>query len=50
MDQQIADKQKFWIGCMTSLSNHAKTPITELKKMDVMDFFALLSIVEEKDK
>jgi hypothetical protein len=35
---------------LTSVARETGTSITELRHLDIMDFFALLSVVEEKSK
>jgi len=35
------------MGLMTAVSSKAATSIADLQKMDVFDFFALLSVVEK---
>ena len=49
MDTTLANQARFWAGCLTSVSTQAGTPLTELKKMDVFEFFSLLSVVEERN-
>lgn len=49
MDTMLTNNMKFWAGCLTSVSTQSGTPITELKKMGVFEFFALLSVVEERN-
>jgi hypothetical protein len=44
----LTDQREFWMGILSGLSAKASTPITELRKMDVFDFFALLSVVEKQ--
>jgi hypothetical protein len=46
----LTDQREFWMGMLSGLSSKAATPITELRKMDVFDFFALLSVVEKNSE
>jgi hypothetical protein len=48
LDKMLTDQREFWMGILSGLSAKASTPITELRKMDVFDFFALLSVVEKQ--
>jgi len=48
LDKMLTDQREFWMGMLTGISTKASTPITELRKMDVFDFFALLSVVEKQ--
>jgi len=47
MDDLLNDQTKFWVSTLTAVSTKSGTSITELKKMDVFEFFALLSVIEE---
>lgn len=49
MDAIIADQMKFWVSVMTETATKTQTPLTELKKMDVFEFFSLVSVVEERN-
>jgi len=46
----LTDQREFWMGMLSGLSSKSSTPITELRKMDVFDFFALLSVVEKQSE
>lgn len=49
MDSVLADQMRFWVSLMTETATKTQTPLTELKKMDVFEFFSLVSVVEEKN-
>jgi hypothetical protein len=49
MDNILADQMRFWVSIMTETATKTQTPLTELKKMDVFEFFSLVSVVEEKN-
>ena len=48
LDTTLLKQSRFWVGLLTTVSTSTSTPITEVKKMDVFEFFALVSIVEER--
>lgn len=48
MDSILLKQSRFWVGLLTTVSNASSTPITEIKKMDVFEFFALVTVVEER--
>ena len=49
MDNVLADQMRFWVSIMTETATKTQIPLTELKKMDVFEFFSLVSVVEEKN-
>lgn len=50
MDTELGHAQEFWMDVLTTVSTKSGTPVTELKKMDTFDFFALLSVIEKREK
>jgi len=50
LDATLLKQSMFWVGLLTTVSNSTSTPITEIKKMDVFEFFALVTVVEERKK
>ncbi len=49
MDEILSEQMKFWVAVMTETATKTQTPLTELKKMDVFEFFSLLTVVEERN-
>ena len=49
LDTILADQMRLWVAIMTETATKTQTPLTELKKMDVFEFFSLVSVVEEKN-
>ena len=45
---QIGEEKKFWMKLLATVSSQTGTSITELKLLDVFDFFSLLTVVDEK--
>jgi hypothetical protein len=50
MDSMLKRQSEFWMGLLSTVSSKTNTPITELSKMDVFDFFALLGVVEKQNQ
>lgn len=50
MDEKILEQGKFWVSTLSAVAGKTQTSIQELKSMDIFEFFALLSVVEEKSK
>ena len=50
MDVTLSKQCEFWMGLMSSVAAKSATSIADLHKMDVFDFFALLSAIEKQSK
>lgn len=48
MDITLAKQSEFWMGLMSAVAAKSSTSIADLHKMDVFDFFALLSVIEKQ--
>jgi hypothetical protein len=50
IDTVVKEQAGFWMSVLTTVSTTTGTPLTDVQKMDVFDFFALLGVVERKNK
>lgn len=50
LDEVIKEQAGFWMGVLTTVSTTTGTPLTDVQKMDVFDFFSLLTVVEKRNK
>lgn len=50
IEQVVKEQAAFWMSVLTTVSTTTGTPLTDVQKMDVFDFFALLGVVEQRNK
>jgi len=50
IDTVVKEQAGFWMSVLTTVSTTTGTPLTDVQKMDVFDFFALLGVVERRNK
>lgn len=50
IDTVVKDQAGFWMSVLTTVSTTTGTPLTDVQKMDVFDFFSLLGVVERRNK
>lgn len=48
METTLGKQSEFWMGLMSAVGAKANTSIEELHRLDVFDFFALLSVIDKQ--
>lgn len=50
METTLGKQGEFWMGLMSGVAAKSGTSIEELHRMDVFDFFALLTVIEKQSE
>ena len=50
IEATIGKQSEFWMGILSALGAKSATSVEELQRMDVFDFFALLSVIEKQSE